>query len=374
MSTSSGRKRSLRVPSPQRRSFCSSLYARSLRCELLEDRRLLAQLTVTTDQDVIDFNDGETSLREAIFAANIVPGADEIVFDFGHDGPATILLTQGELKIEDSLTITGPGAELLTIDAQQQSRIFNISATTGDFASSGMTLTKGSTSGEDAAFSGGAIHSTSTGLLTLDGVHFVGNRTLGLDARGGAVYASATLDIQDSLFLENSTAGNNATGGAVHAVGAHHHRDKHLYRQPDRRKQCEWRGGVLLSSVTADGAGFTINRTMGNGSAGGAINAASLVMSNSTVSGNSTLGATAFGGAINVGGLLGGRTPSAIADSFIIDNYTIGMNSPGGGVSARGTITIERSTISGNFTVSDNSGGGGLYALCWHPQRQRVRR
>ena len=95
----------------------SSRLARPLRCEHLEDRRLLAVVTVDTPLDVIDFNDGKTSLREAIFATNTVPGADEIRFDFGHDGPETILLTQGELAITDSLTITGPGAELLTIDA-----------------------------------------------------------------------------------------------------------------------------------------------------------------------------------------------------------------------------------------------------------------
>ena len=41
--------------------------------------------------------DDVTSLREAIFATNTVPGADENVFDFGHDGPATILLEHGEL-------------------------------------------------------------------------------------------------------------------------------------------------------------------------------------------------------------------------------------------------------------------------------------
>lgn len=83
---------------PRRRSrqpahLIRSPYARSLHCEQLEDRRLLALITVTTDQDVVDFNDGVTSLREAIFAANVVPGPDEIQFDFGHDGPATILLT-----------------------------------------------------------------------------------------------------------------------------------------------------------------------------------------------------------------------------------------------------------------------------------------
>ena len=78
---------------------------RPLRVEPLEDRRLLAVVTVDTDLDVIDFNDGVTSLREAIFATNTVPGADEIVFDFGHDGPATILLEHGELLISDALII-----------------------------------------------------------------------------------------------------------------------------------------------------------------------------------------------------------------------------------------------------------------------------
>ncbi len=57
-----------------------ALYHRPLRLEPLEDRRLLALVTVTTPLDTIDFNDGVTSLREAIFATNTVPGADTINF------------------------------------------------------------------------------------------------------------------------------------------------------------------------------------------------------------------------------------------------------------------------------------------------------
>jgi hypothetical protein len=56
----------------------ASPYARRLSLELLEDRRLLALVTVDTAVDTVDFTDGVTSLREAIFAINLVPGADKI--------------------------------------------------------------------------------------------------------------------------------------------------------------------------------------------------------------------------------------------------------------------------------------------------------
>src|SRR5262245_1464584 len=54
---------------------------RPLRFEPLESRRLLAVVTVNTLEDTINFDDHLTSLREAIFATNTVPGADTIQFD-----------------------------------------------------------------------------------------------------------------------------------------------------------------------------------------------------------------------------------------------------------------------------------------------------
>ena len=116
-------------------------YSHCLWVEPLENRRMLAVMTVDTELDVIDFDDDVTSLREAIFATNILPGADEIVFDFGHDGPAIIRIERGELEITEALAIAGDEPELLTIDAQENSRILNITATTGEFAFAGMTLT-----------------------------------------------------------------------------------------------------------------------------------------------------------------------------------------------------------------------------------------
>src|SRR5437868_1929188 len=90
---------------------------RRLQFEPLEARRLLAVFTVDNPFDTPVA--GLTSLREAIGAANSTTGADEIQFNPGlfANGSVTIVLRQGELSISDSLTISGPGANLLTIDA-----------------------------------------------------------------------------------------------------------------------------------------------------------------------------------------------------------------------------------------------------------------
>ena len=66
----------------------------------------MATLTVTTAADVVDANDGETSLREAIAEANTTTGADEIVFDAGLSS-ATLRLTQGEIEFRDTVRIDG---------------------------------------------------------------------------------------------------------------------------------------------------------------------------------------------------------------------------------------------------------------------------
>src|SRR5262245_54565920 len=112
--------------------------------EPLGDRILPAlTLTVTTAQDVVNATDGVLSLREAITNANATAGQDTIVFAAALAG-RTILLQHGQMWITDALAVRGPGASKLTIDAQLQSRIFEV--TTGVVANlSGLTLTRGAT-------------------------------------------------------------------------------------------------------------------------------------------------------------------------------------------------------------------------------------
>jgi len=75
-----------------------------------------ATLTVTNTDD-----SGAGSLRQAILDA----AAGDTV-DFNLSGcPCTITLTSGELIIDKSLTIQGPGASQLTVSGGNGSRVFN---------------------------------------------------------------------------------------------------------------------------------------------------------------------------------------------------------------------------------------------------------
>jgi hypothetical protein len=65
--------------------------------------------TVTNAED-----SGPGSLRQAIVDANEADGADAIGFDAALEGQ-TIVLTSGPLEIEDSVSMTGPGADELVV-------------------------------------------------------------------------------------------------------------------------------------------------------------------------------------------------------------------------------------------------------------------
>ena len=77
------------------------------------------------------YSAGHLSLREAIELTNAISGADSIVFSADLAG-TTITLTGGELPITDDLTITGLGADQLTISANHASRIFHVDSVASD--------------------------------------------------------------------------------------------------------------------------------------------------------------------------------------------------------------------------------------------------
>src|SRR5438270_7587684 len=112
------------------------------RLENLEDRTVPSTLTVLNNLD-----SGAGSLRAAIAGAS---GGDTIVFDPGLNGQ-TIALTSGELAINKSLDIEGPGADKLAVSGSDKNRVFDISeGLTVRIA--GLTITHGRTlSGQGGA-------------------------------------------------------------------------------------------------------------------------------------------------------------------------------------------------------------------------------
>ncbi len=111
--------------------------------------------TVTSLAD----DNSEGTLREEVDDANDLDGDDTIVFATGLTG--TITLTDGYINVNnDSLVIQGPGADQITVDGNDNERIFSLYYFDGPNESveiSGLTLTGGSDDdgGAIAAFAGG---------------------------------------------------------------------------------------------------------------------------------------------------------------------------------------------------------------------------
>jgi predicted outer membrane repeat protein len=197
----------------KRRGF-RPLDGRRLRYEPLEDRRLLS-ITVNT---LVDENNGVAvggiSLRDAIAAAT---SGDTINFasSLFTQGQVTSQLTNGALVIDKPLTISGPGQDLLTIDASQNPStadnggIFRVAADDGgtgnNVAISGLTLTGGHVS-----YFGGAIYNFEN--LTISGCSVASNSA----SFGGAIYTAGDLTILDSNILNNIAS---LQGGGIDSFG-----------------------------------------------------------------------------------------------------------------------------------------------------------
>ena len=268
--------------------------------ESLEGRTLLSAFTVQNLADA-----GEGSLRQAVLDANASFGADTIGFADGLLG--TIALTGGELNITDHLTIDGPGADLLAVSGNYQSRVFRISGgVTVSIAD--LSITKGRAAGD-----GGAILNTGS-TLALDRVVLAENQAVGASGGNGrgagvASVSGATLTVTDSLFNQNQAVGG-ATGGVM-TFG---------------------RGGgifALASSLTVSRSTFVANQAIGG----------------------------AGGGTGQGGGIIADSSSAAVTDSTFIGNQAIGGNGSGGNGFAggagmyniRGTLTVANCTVQGNL-------------------------
>ena len=269
----------------------------------------------------------------------------------------TILLTQGALVIDKALTIRGPGAGGLVIDADQQSRVFEVGIG-ATVSLVGITIQGGQAPhGEPytgaSGGSGGGIYNA--GTLELRDCLILENRAgdgarvewpgdAGAGGSGGGIYNAGTLDLRDCLVLENRAGdgakgvsdyvgepgGNGGAGGGVYNSG--------LLRLRD----CQFEDNV--AGHGGEGGGGTSGGRGGAGGGGGAVDSTGSL---------SVLGCTFLRNQAGAGGdgAYGGKSWGASG----------GVGGSGGAICVGGTLSLTNCTLSANVTGRGGNGGNGGY-------------
>jgi len=302
---------------------------------LLCATRISAQATTIT---VTNTNDGGPgSLRQALADAN---DGDTITFAV----TGMIGLTSGELLVDKSVTVSGPGIANLAVDGNAQSRVFHIGSGT-TVSISGLTIANGYTTG----YGGGIRNEHAT--LTLNSCT-ISNNSSSSNA-GGAIYndaenmGHATLVINDCLVTNNSGGGiyndgvkaGTATLEITDSMLANNYSGNAIY---NRGFDCIFCGNgtatvqITNSSITGNSPAAAIFST------GQQCCHPTILLDNSTVNGNS-----------------GTAVYNTILSSLVVSNSTISGNSDGGIYNDAGSngSDISNSTMNNNGVEIRNYGG-----------------
>jgi len=291
-------------------------------------------LIVTNNND-----SGPGSLRQNINDANLDAGMNTITFDPAFFAAAKVItLATGELLITDSVTITGPGALLATVDGNNASRVFMLNGPgTLDVTISGLTVTKGFA----VLGRGAGIFSLGENITVQDCV-ITGNS--GGTGTGISVTSPGSLNLVNSQVTKNTSSNY---GGGIHTFGG---ASATITASTISGNTAAFVGGALMLTgqfSMLDSAVFDNS----SGAGGGGLwiqGLGPVTIVNSTISGN-TAGADA-------GGIqLGSAVEIEFDGALTIRNSTITNNKAnagvGGGIgqfSGIGTISIESTIVAVN--------------------------
>jgi hypothetical protein len=295
-------------------------------------------ITVTNTND-----SGPGSLRQALADAN-----DGDTIEFAVTG--TIELTSGELVIDKSITITGPGSDQLAVSAtppQHTFRIFHIMA-------SPTVIIEGLTIGPSLYFSGCGIQNDQA-TLTINNCAVTGNN--GLDS-GAGISNGGTLTVNNSSIAGNELV-DQGIGTGMANYGTLVINNSIISDNLSGKGQTD--GGGIYSSGMLEITNSTIDGNSVGGPGGGISNVGVATITSSTISGNFSGGGSpgpqygpGFGGGISNGATL------TISNSTISGNSVLTINTEpgrGGGIGNGGSLHIANSTLSGN----SGTNGGAIY-------------
>ena len=305
-----------------------------------------ASTVVTTLSDLVDPTDHLTSLREAIFYVSVgaTTGSEVTLSNALFSGvPTRITLSEGQLVINTDLTITGPGAEQLAVDAEQKSRVFYVMGDSIDATLYGLTITGGQTTG-----CGGGVYLRSGTLAVIQST--IGGN-LAEESSGGGIYNyDGTLTVTQSTISGNSAESSgggiyndNGTLTATHSTISGNSAES-------------YGGGIYNNDGTLTVTQLTINGNSSESYGGGIFdNSGAVTVTESTIFGNS--GSSGGGIFISSSGVTAGSSGTA---SLVVTNSTFITNSArgsGGGIFSSGTLDVTNSTFSDNSASGD---GGGI--------------
>lgn len=299
----------------------------------------------TSDGTVTGAGQLPGSLRQAIFDANALSGADVIDFDTTtFNTPATITLTTGELSITGAVTIDATLAEGVTVNGAGSSRVFNINVGSGSVTIDTVNITGGKVTEEN----GGGIL-VQDGTLSLKNCNLISNTVVGsssVTAEGGAIYAAkGTLNL-DSCVIDKNSATVSGKGGGISIGNA-----------SVTLTKCNVTSNLVIgsSSVIAEGGGIYASKgTL-------SLDFCLLDKNSATVSGN--------GGGISTGDANVTLTNCIVTGNTVnrSGSYSV-FSSRGGGLNAStGSLTLTDCIVSGNGVIDSTDikstlQGGGIFS------------
>jgi hypothetical protein len=297
-------------------------------------------ITVTNTND-----SGPGSLRQAL-----VDATDGDTINFAVTG--TIGLTSGELLVNKSVTISGPGAESLAVNGNAASRVFHIGSSK-TVTISGLTITNGNASNQPALDGGGIYsdHATSTLSDCTISNNSASRNGGGIDNDGQFGGTALTLDscVIDGNITGNDGGGvcNDATGGSAIAQIS----DSTISNNSAGHAGGICNDGRLKGASLLQISGSTLNNNVSGDDAGAILNIAdtngTATISNCTISGNS---AQSYGGGINN------------QAGLTVNNTTFSGNSAssGGSIANGNPVTVSI----GNTVLKTGEVGENIYNCC----------